>query len=239
MSGDALAWLERARLASSSRARAKYATSGLAQPGLETETQAMLLRQLYLSHLQSGRFADALVAAEHMLELDVLPDVARQDAARACIAMEAYDEALEHLRLAGRIAPASRRALHAWTVGCLLYSIGRYSDAVGAFTRAARWGGSSKPLFLSQRALARLRAGEPGVQLERHRRQLFEAPCGQGYGQYVLGELSFELGQYDDARRFLRRFIDKSESGRTAMQVGLLLELRRAHELEQKLPAGT
>ncbi len=80
--------LRKATLARSSGTRAKYAERGLAvSAGLDRETRALLLRQLYLSHMEARRFAEALQAAEQMILADVMPDVARQDAARACLGL--------------------------------------------------------------------------------------------------------------------------------------------------------
>lgn len=232
-------FLVRAKLANSSAARAKYATAGLALAGIAGETQGLLLRQLYLAHMETERFREALVVARDMIAVRVLPDVARQDAARACMGLGKYEEALDHLRIAGRTAPASRRAIHAWTVGCLLYLLGRYEEAIGAFTRASRWGPDSRALFHAQRALARWNAGESGVALVRYRRQLEASPGSQGYGQFVLAELCDALGDHEGALAHLRRFIKRSESGRRAMAVALSLELERARGLERRLNAST
>ena len=79
--------LRKATLARSAAARAKYARRGLQSPGrLDSTTRTMLLRQLYLSHMEGRRFAEALAVAKKMVDLRVMPDVARQDAARACLA---------------------------------------------------------------------------------------------------------------------------------------------------------
>src|SRR5690349_10016727 len=102
--------------------RAKYAARGLSHDGnVDHTTRAMLLRQLYLSHMEGRRFDEALVAAEQMVSLAVMPDVARQDAARACLGLGDRARAIEHLRLASRVSPPSRRAFHLWTLGSVLY----------------------------------------------------------------------------------------------------------------------
>src|ERR1700754_926083 len=152
--------LRMATLAPSSGARAKYATRGLSHAGTDRTTRALLLRQLYLSHMEARRFAEALQAAEQMIQADIMPDVARQDAARACLGLEDREKAVEHLRLASRVSPPARRAFHLWTLGSVLYLMGHHREAAGALMRAHRWGTTERPLYLAQAALARRAAGE-------------------------------------------------------------------------------
>jgi tetratricopeptide (TPR) repeat protein len=230
-------YLQRATTAQSPAERAKYATRGLSQPGLDDTTQAMLLRQLYLAHMEGSRFQLALGVSERMIELHVLPDAARQDAARACLGLGDQEQAIEHMRIAGRVAPASRRAFHSWTLGSTLYLLGRSSEAIGPLERAVRWGTNAKPLYTAQAALARLAAGEKQTEdLDELFTVLQDAPCGQGYGQFVLGELALKLGNYQEARRLLSAFIKRTTSGRVALAVGLGAELARARALLDSLP---
>ena len=63
------------------------------------------------------------------------------------------------------------------------------------------------------------------------REQLADAPCGQGYGQFVLGELAFALGEYDEARRYLNAFVRRTANGRVALAVALAGEIARAERL--------
>ena len=224
--------LRKATLARTSGTRAKYAERGLAySAGLDRETRALLLRQLYLSHMEARRFAEALLAAEQMILADVMPDVARQDAARACLGLGDRDGAIAHLRLASRVSPPARRAFHLWTLGSILYLTGHHREAAGALLRASRWGTTEKPLYLAQAALARRAAGEAGAELEAHRERLADAPCGQGYGQFVLGELAYEAGEFTAARQYLRLFIKRTTSGRVALEVALSGEIAHARRL--------
>src|SRR5688572_8086789 len=140
--------LRKASLARTPLSRAKYAQRGLSHRGtLDRTTRTMLLRQLYLSHMEGRRFDDALAIADQMLESAVMPDVARQDAARACLGLGDRDAALVHLRIASRVSPPARRAFHLWTLGSVLFLTGHYREAVGALSRAARWGTTDKPLY--------------------------------------------------------------------------------------------
>src|SRR6266545_1094800 len=130
--------LQKATLARTAGTRAKYAQRGLSHTGeLDRTTRVMLLRQLYLSHMEARRFADALVTAEQMIDSAVMPDVARQDAARACLGLGEREQAIDHLRLASRVSPPARRAFHLWTLGSVLYLAGQYREAIGALSRAA------------------------------------------------------------------------------------------------------
>jgi tetratricopeptide (TPR) repeat protein len=166
-----------------------------------------------------------------MIDTCVMPDVARQDAARACLGMGDLSAAVEHLRIAGRVSPAARRAFHLWTLGTVLYLNGRPEDAVGALERALRWGTTDKPLDAAQVALARHALGESMSDVESLREALSDAPCGQGYGQFVLGELAFVQGDYAAAHRYLSAFVNRTTTGRVALAVALDGEIRRARRL--------
>lgn len=227
--------LRKATLARTSVTRAKYAQRGLSHGApLDHTTRALLLRQLYLSHMEGRRFAEALAVAEQMLSTSVMLDVARQDAARACLGLGEREKALEHLRIGSRVSPPARRAFHLWTLGTVLYLDGRYQDACGALSRAARWGTRDKPLYLAGLGLAKLGAGEVVTNLAELRERLSDAPCGQGYGQYVLGELCFALEDYAGASRYLRTFLQRVTGGRVALQVALSAEIARAKQLVRR-----
>jgi tetratricopeptide (TPR) repeat protein len=225
--------LRKATLARTSVTRAKYAQRGLAHGSpLDHTTRVLLLRQLYLSHMEGRRFADALAIAEQMLQTSVMLDVARQDAARACLGLGEREKAIEHLRIGSRVSPPARRAFHLWTLGSVLYLEGRYQDACGALSRAARWGTTDKPLYLAGLGLALLAAGEQDVpDLAELRERLSDAPCGQGYGQFVLGELCYALDDWAGAVRYLRAFLKRVTGGRVALQVSLSGEITRSRRL--------
>jgi len=150
--------LRKATLARSSGLRAKYARRGLEHDGnVDRTTRAMLLRQLYLSHMEARRFNEALDVAEEMVQTGIMPDVARQDAARACLGLGSRDQAIEHLRLASRVSPPSRRAFHLWTLGSVLHlTAGIAMPSVRS--RALRAG--ARPTSRSTRASSRSRASQ-------------------------------------------------------------------------------
>jgi hypothetical protein len=54
---------------------------------------------------------------------------------------------------------------------------------------------------------------------------------GQGYGQFVLGELAFVEGDYAAAHRYLSAFVTRTTSGRVALAIALEGEVRRARRL--------
>jgi len=228
--------LRKASLARTSFSRAKYAQRGLSHRGaLDRTTRTMLLRQLYLSHMEARRFAEALCVAEQMLEGAVMPDVARQDAARACLGLGDRDRAIYHLRVASRVSPPARRAFHLWTLGSVLFLNGKHREAAGALARAARWGTTDKPLYRAQLALARRAAGEAVSGLGAVRERLEEAPCGQGYGQFVLGALAYELRDDAAAERYLGAFVQRATGGRVALEVALAAEVAHARRLLRRV----
>jgi tetratricopeptide (TPR) repeat protein len=231
----ALDLLKKASQARTTSLRAKYATRGLSRQGSDRTTRMLLLRQLYLAHMEARLLEDALEVAEQMVKTGVMPDVARQDAARACLGLERVEQALEHLRIASRVGPPSRRAFHLWTLGTTLYHHGRPREAAGILSRAARWSTMAKPLYLAQAALARRSGGDAVQNLAGLRERLEEVPCGQGYGQLVLGELAFHQGDFSSAERYLEGFVKRTTAGRVALLVALRAEVEHARGLLRQI----
>jgi tetratricopeptide (TPR) repeat protein len=198
----------------------------------------MLLRQLYLAHFEARRFTKALGVARQALELDVLPDVLHQDAARAALASGDLDGAVAHLRVAARTGPASRRAFHLWTLGSQLFLAARYSEAISALERATRWSTKDKPLYRAHLALVRIAAGQREDDLQRTIDQLAEAPCGQGYGRFILGHLAYAAGEFRAARRYLEAFVKRTESARASLAIALAGEVAMAKATLAKMAAN-
>jgi tetratricopeptide (TPR) repeat protein len=216
--------------------RARYARKGLAtRTPLDRTTQAMLLRQLYLSQFESRKFAAAQKIALQAIELDVLPDVLHQDVARAAMASGDLDVAVAHLRVAARRSPASRRAFHWWTLGATLFLAQRYEEATAALARATRWGTRDKPLYRAHLALARLASGEHVTDLQETTDALAHAPCGQGYGRFVLGHLAYAAGAWAHAKRYLDAFVRRTEGARAALGIALDGELRMSRATLAKM----
>jgi tetratricopeptide (TPR) repeat protein len=225
--------------AKSARARAMYARRGLASRApLDRTTHAMLLRQLYLALFENRRFRQAHTVALQALELDVLADVLNQDAARAALASGDLEAALGHLRAAARRGPASRRPFHLWTLGSALFLAKRYGEATAALSRAARWGTKDKPLYRAHLALARIAAGETVEDLQGTINDLAEAPCGQGYGRFVLGHLAYAAGEWAAAKRYLEAFVRRTSASRPALGIALEGEVRMTRATLAKMSAN-
>jgi len=203
---------------------------------MDRTTQSMLLRQLYLAYYEERRFAKAIEVSEQLVTLGVLPDVAHQDAARAKQAAGDVEGAVGHLRLAARAGPASRRAFHWWTLGSVYYLARRYEEAIGALTRAVRWSTSGRPLYQGHLAVARCESGQRVPDLEELIAWLADAPAGQGYGRFVLGQMAFHAERWEDARRHLEAFVRRTTAGRAAMAIALDGEVARARQTLAALP---
>ncbi len=198
----------------------------------------MLLRQLYLSLFEARRFRQAHTVAMQALELDVLADVLNQDAARAALADGDLEAALGHLRAAARRGPASRRPFHLWTLGGALFLAHRYAEAAAALSRAARWGTKDKPLYRAHLALAKMAAGEKVGDLQDTINQLAEAPCGQGYGRFVLGHLAYAAGEWQAAKRYLEAFLKRTTASKPALGIALEGEVRMTRATLAKMSAN-
>ena len=224
-------FLHRAMSARSAPLRARYAQQGLASRApLDKVTHSMLLRQLYLALFEQRAFEKAQQIAEQMLELRVLPDVCHHDLARVLAALEDVDGAVGQLRLAARLAPASRRAFHLWTLGSVLYLAGRMEAAQAALLRALRWSTTDRPLYEGHLALVRASSKQPVHNLDGIIAALQEAPCGQGYGRFVLGMLCCHAERRVDAQRYLKAFVERTRSGRPALAIALEAELAVAEK---------
>lgn len=222
-------WLERALAAKSPEQRVLYASKGLAHRApMDTSIQSLLLRQLYMGQYEAEQFELAKQTAEQMISLGVMLDVCHQDASRAWLALGNVDEAVEQLRRAARVAPVRRRGFHFWSLGSVLFLVGRLREAEVAMNRALRWAAGARPLYEAQLALIRLHDGKPVEDAEQLVDELEQAPCGQGYGRFVLGMLSIKLGMHAKGREYLQVFVSRTLQGRKAMSLSLAGELDMA-----------
>ncbi len=228
--------LQKAINARTPASRARHAKLGLATHArIDPTVHAMLLRQLYLAYFETRRFVEAREIALQAVSLEVLVDVLHHDAARAALAAGDLDVALAHLRSAARRGPPSRRPQHLWTLGGTLFLAQRYGEAISALERATRWATREKPLYRAHLALARIAAGEPVGDLQETLDALAQAPCGQGYGRFVLGHLAYAAREWGAARRYLEAFVKRTEAGRMAMRIALEGELRMARATLSKM----
>ncbi len=203
------------------KSRARLARRGLAHAPLDKTTHAMLLRQLYMAQFEARRFEDARLVAESAIALRVLTDVLHHDASRAAAAAGDIPSAISHLRIAARRAPAARRSVHLWTLGSTLFHARRYDEAIAALERAVRWSTRERPLYRGQLALVRIAAGESVSDLQPIIDELRKAPCGQGYGLFVLGHLAYCGRAFGPARRYLSAFVRRTESWPVATSIVL------------------
>lgn len=231
--------LHKAMAARSTLSRARWARRGLASRApLDKTTHAMLLRQLYLSYYEERRFEHARATAIEALSLGVLADVIHQDAARAALGAGDLGAAVVHLRVAARRSPPSRRCFHHWTLGSVFFLAGRYAESAGALERAVRWATRDKPLYRGHLTLVRIAAGEQVADLGAAIEELAIAPCGQGYGRFVLGHLSYAAGAWASARRFLEAFIERTEGSRPELALSLDGELKMSRATLAKISAN-
>jgi tetratricopeptide (TPR) repeat protein len=220
--------LDRAMKAKTAALRIRHARAGLASGVCDGDTQAMLLRQLYLGLLETGEYQDARMVAEQFVSLGVMPDVARHDAARACQALGDVEGAIGHLREAARACPAERRSFHLSTLGGLLYAYGRPAEAAVVLEAALEAPDASAPLVRGQLALARFAAEGDTSELELAYHELLHDRTGEGYGRFVLGELAMARDDRRAAQMFLQAFLAKAKRARTAAQSALKPEIDRA-----------
>lgn len=231
--------LERAIQAPTARAKEIAARRGLAfDEELDRTTEAMLLRQLYLSLYARKRFDEAYDVIAKAIDIDVLRDVMHQDAARAKQALGDINGAAGHLRLAARSAPPSRRAFHWWTLGSVFFLAERHEDAARALERAVRWATSEKPLYQGHLALAKLSAGRRVRGLAKLVDRLEDCPAGQGYGRFVLGHLAYARGHHAAATEYLQSFVERS-AGRDAMALALAAEVKMARATLRAIAAAS
>jgi tetratricopeptide (TPR) repeat protein len=219
--------LERALAAKTPAARAKAAREGLVGVA-DVETQALLLRQLYLGELEGGHFDRAREVAEQLVVLGAMPDVARHDAARACQALGRLDEAITHLREAVKLAPDTRISFHLSTLGALLYAAGHADEARVPLEAAIATSGSAQPLVRGQLALAKHASGDETAELDVAYHELQHDRAGEGYGRFVLGELAFARGDRRAAQIYLEAFLAKVRRARPAARAALAPEVARA-----------
>lgn len=230
--------LLRALRARTSEERETFAARGLARVDDDDEMTALLLRQLYLVHLDRRDYESALGVAEEMVELGELGDVARQDAARAAMGLDKIDVAAGHLRIAARVCPPDRRAFHFATLGALLRFGGKPQEAVEAFSKASRWSTKERSLYRAQQVLAERDARlTPSADLSSLRASLEELESGRGYALWVLGEICALLGDREASRSYLTRFLSRLSDASPAKCLALRGEIARAEALLQELSA--
>jgi len=222
--------LGRALRATSPQERLEHARRGLDVPAdeLASDTELLLLRQAYLAHVEMHQLGMAVATAEAMAALGPFRDVAHHDRARALAALGRQDEAIAAQRLAARNAPPNRRSFQLWSLATALQFAGDVEGALAAIRKGLRYAHRDRPLLEAHGAYIRLEDGRPVRKLASLRQTLAEAPCGAGYGQFVLGMIGMLIDDHDAARVHLRAFLRRNAKIDEAKRLTLREELRRA-----------
>jgi hypothetical protein len=123
-------------------------------------------------------------------------------------------------------------------VGALLFLARRHDQAIEALQRAARWGTRDKPLYQGHLALAKCRAGKRVSDIDGFIDRLAACPAGRGYGRFVLGQLAYENLRYDDARRYLAAFVERTDESQLPMKIALQGEVAMARDTLAAISGG-
>ena len=223
-------FLRLALKADSARRRAEYARAGLASAAeeLEPDTQVLLLRQLYLAHLERHELRRASEVAQQMVNVGSMPEVAHHDAARVLYALGHVDEAISHQRMAARGAGPARRSFHFWCLANFMHLAGQSTASLHILRKAERWAARDLPLIRAHAAFIQLDDGKAPEGLSETIHELRTAKCREGYGQYLLGMIAHLMGDEGNARVHLRTFLRRNASADVPKTITLREEFRRA-----------
>ena len=226
---DFLDFLRRAIAAADDATRARIALEGLAQPGIDSDTRFLLLRQLYLARVGERQYRKALALAEEMIATGgPLLDLAHHDASRVLQALAELPEAIAAQRRAFEAAPPGRRSFHGWSLATLQHFAGDVDGALASLTQALRWARRDRPLLRAHAAYIQLEAGRAAPALGGTVASLQRARCREGYGQFLLGMLAWHMGDTARAALHLRAFLARNADADEAKAATLREELRRA-----------
>lgn len=225
--------LRRALEAKAPANKARWARRGLAtdEADLEPDTHVLLLRQLYLAHVEADSLDEAALLASQMADVkSSLRDIALHDAARVLAGLGRLDEAIAAQRLAARRAPAERRSFHLWSLATLEHFSGEVDPALRTLARAERWARGDRAMLKAHAAYVRLAVGRAVPGLAEIVLALQKSPAREGYGQYLLGMIAWELGDRRRGAAHLRAFVRRHASADRAKTLTLREELRRARK---------
>jgi len=216
--------------------RLRLARVALAQKDLDRDTEFLLLRQVYVGHLERGEFGRAVMAARRMATVGILEDVAHHDAARALAARGDLPAAIDAQAQAVDAAPRDRKSFQLWSLGTLQHFAGDTLDSLASLSRAIRFADRDRPLIRAHLAWVRLEAGMAVPGLAQIVEALHRSPSREGYGRFLLGMIAHELGDARLASTHLRAFLKRNATIDRAKELTLREELRRArralaHEL--------
>ena len=211
-------------------ARVRWASEGLSRSldDSEPDTQLLLLRQLYLAHVELKELPRAAEIAEQMTRVGSLRDTAYHDLSRIRSAMGDARGAIDAQRLAARAAPPDRRSFHLWCLATLHEHAGDLDSALDALERAESWAQRDRPLIRAHAALVELEAGRGVPDLAERLEALADSRAAEGYGQFLHGMIAHLSGDRRTAAVQLRAFLRRNASADTAKTLTLREELRRA-----------
>lgn len=236
-----LGQLRKARAAKGAATRAKYARAGLAQSPEDAETRWLLLRQLYISHLEQGALELARGVAEEMTGVfSEVEDVARFDLARVHLAARNWDAASEQLTLGQRLAPPSRKWDHAFTLARLAAATG---EPARALAMVENWGSgpsnaaqsvvrlSKDPVLHAAKLVWRAQSGARPRRdtLARAYQQLSDAETRPVLGDFFAARLLWLLSN-GEARSVLEGFLRTAARLPAVARFGLAPEMFSASE---------
>jgi hypothetical protein len=230
-------FLARALAAESAPQRARWAQKGLALDAedLAPDTHVLLLRQVYLAHVDAHRFRKAVEVAVQMATVGVLRDIAHHDRARALVALGEPAAAIAAQRLASRHAPPERRSFQLWCLGTLQHFEDDVEASLRTLRRAERWAHEDRAMIRAHAAYVRLTANLAVVGLDAIVNELQASPAREGYGQWLLGMIAHELGDARRAAAHLRAWLRRHAAADPAKVISLREELRRARVVLARL----
>lgn len=229
-----LGQLRKARAAKGAATRAKYARAGLEQSPEDAETRWMLMRQLYISHLELGAWPLAhAVAAEMTGTLSELEDVARFDVARVHLAKHEWALAKAEFERGEQVAPASRQWDHRFARARVEAIVGQPERAISLLDEArqsvVRFPKDAvvRAALLVWRAQAGARARRDA--LGRAYEQLASAETLPALGDFFAARL-LALLERAEARSVFEGFLDAVEALPTVARLGFEPETHCARE---------
>lgn len=212
--------------------RKQAAERGLALgAGVTRDTQMLLLRQLYLAHVELRQLRRAAEVATRAAALGPLQDIAWHDASRALAALGEGHEALLAQRRAARSAPPERRSFQLWGLATLQHHAGDIDAALATLQKAMRSAQRDRALLRAHAAYIRLDAGRPARNLRRTLDTLRASPNAEGYGRFLLGMIAHLMGDQREAIVHLRAFLRRNADAGLAKELTLREELRRARNV--------
>lgn len=230
-----LGQLRKARAAKGAATRAKYARAGLAQSPEDAETRWLLMRQLYISHLEQGALELARGLATEMTSvLPEVEDVARFDLARVHLAAHEWDAAKLQLTRGEQAAPPSRQWDHVFTRARVEAVLGQPDVALSLVEAAGRAPSAAQsvvrlshdPVLHAAKVVWRAQAGTRPRRdtLARAYQQLAQADTLPALGDFFAGRL-LGLLSHTDARSVLEGFLRTTARLPAIARLGLAPEV--------------